>query len=66
MNNSGSFFIGSYINIFRSGEFLSNIEARSSDSPNLERIFFYKPIESAEPNVSKVKLPLKDSNHPSS
>ena len=27
-NNSGSFFIGSYKNIFWSGEFLSNSEAR--------------------------------------
>ena len=34
-NNSGSFFIGSYTNIFRSGEFWSNSEARSSYSPKL-------------------------------
>ena len=34
-NNSGSFFIGSYTNIFRSGKFLLNSEARSSYSPNL-------------------------------
>ena len=34
-NNSGSFFIGSYTNIFRSREFLSNSEARSSYLPNL-------------------------------
>ena len=37
VNNSGSFFIGSYTNIFQSGEFLSNSEARSSYSPNLAK-----------------------------
>ena len=34
-NNWGSFFVGSYTNIFQSGKFLSNREARSSYSPNL-------------------------------
>ena len=34
-NSSGSFFIGSYMNIFRSGEFLLNSKARLSFSPNL-------------------------------
>ena len=35
-NNSGSFSIGSYTTIFRSGEFLLNSEARSSYSLNLD------------------------------
>ena len=35
MNNSGSFFMGSYTNIFQSCKFLSNSEARSSYLPNL-------------------------------
>ena len=37
-NNSGSFFIDSYTNIFRSGEFLSNSKARSSYSPKFGQI----------------------------
>ena len=34
----GSFFIGSYRNIFRSGEFLLNSEERSSYSPKFESV----------------------------
>ena len=60
-NNSGSFFIGSYTNIFRSGAFLSNSEARSSYSPNLDQnINLITLLGSC--NRSKAVLYFQDSN----